>query len=172
MNLEENPFSIDEEYLAFIGSATIMWSELDFTIQCLIWKLLKIAEADDYGIAVTNNMAFRDKIHLAKTLVNIWLDEGNMSKRLSGDLINDLNSASTHSEKRNKIMHGYFGITEHGETYIEHVSTRGKLKSTLHFKTIDDFRYFINAISATAFNIKQLTWIDWPGSHPKDKQGA
>jgi len=170
MNIEENPLSINEEYLAFIGSATTIWSGLDFTIQYLIWKLLKINEEDDHGIAVTNNMRFSDKIHLANTLINLWFEEGNIGKTTRDFLIEDLKTASKLSDKRNKIMHGYFGITEKGEPYIEHVSTRGKVTSTLHFKNPDEFRYFINAVSCTMFNIKQLTWIDWTGSPPEDRQ--
>jgi len=172
MNIEENPLSINEEYLAFIGSATTIWSGLDFTIQYLIWKLLKIDEEGDHGIAVTNNMMFREKITLAKTLANLWLEEGKLSARIHELLIDDLKTAKDLSEQRNKIMHGYFGITEEGEPYIEHVSTRGKVTSTLHFKNLDEFRYFINMVSCTLLNINQLTWTDWSGSPPEDRQGA
>lgn len=112
--------------LAEIGRVTVCWSALEFTMQAIVWHLLRLERTE--GLAVTTHLSMPRLTELALTLIDQTYGDGDKWKRADA-LFRRVGRMGT---ERNNIVHSiWFDGRILGPPDLSHALThraRGKMR--------------------------------------------
>ena len=145
--------TIPDDYKKAIGEVVIQWARLEFTVEYLIWRVLRLDEED--GRAITSRLDMKPKTEM---LVN--LAERYFSPKEATAKLKDYVSHIAHLHKlRNRIIHGFWAIVDE-ETAI---ATSPRLKAPSGYVTAQQYSLkFLGEMAADIETINRsfLTLLD------------
>ncbi|MGN6849440.1 MAG: hypothetical protein ACTHJK_08220 [Sphingomicrobium sp.] len=152
---EEVPYPAPEDYNAaclLVGRFMYHWALLEGSINDGIGKLLGLGDLEE-AIA-TNNMQFRSKVHILKTLVNL---KG--GKDWAKAALKDIEEISDLSAHRNIVAHTVFGPDNNQKAVrFLAVKAKGKLTFPNTVWTVPDFNARCKRIAELRKRVDQIVF--------------